>query len=76
VIYIYRHTDPAVVQIAFQYSVIEPAKETSGDGSQSSARYIETRNCFLIVNKHLACLAVTIPLFMFSGKDSSIRNVH
>ncbi|AQK86235.1 sec23/sec24 transport family protein [Zea mays] len=34
-----RHTDPAVVQIAFQYSVIEPAKETSGDGSQSSASY-------------------------------------
>jgi len=40
VIYIYRHTDPAVVQIAFQYSVIEPVKETSGNGSQSPARYI------------------------------------
>ncbi|AQK93496.1 sec23/sec24 transport family protein [Zea mays] len=34
-----RHTDPAVVQIAFQYSVIEPVKETSGNGSQPSASY-------------------------------------
>jgi hypothetical protein len=59
VIYIYRHTDPAVVQIAFQYSVIEPVKETSGNGSQPSARYIETINCFVIVNKCLAFLAYT-----------------
>ena len=43
-IYIYRHTDPAVIQIAFQYSVIEPVEETSGNESQSSARYIWERN--------------------------------
>jgi len=39
-----RHTDPAVIQIAFQYSVIEPVDETSGNESQSSARYIWERN--------------------------------
>ncbi|BAS94260.1 protein transport protein SEC23 D [Oryza sativa Japonica Group] len=31
-----RHTDPAVVQIAFQYSVIEPVKHTSENETQSS----------------------------------------
>ncbi|KAL6841473.1 hypothetical protein ACP4OV_028616 [Aristida adscensionis] len=34
-----RHTDPAVIQIAFQYSVVEPVKETSGNETQSSASY-------------------------------------
>ncbi|RCV17511.1 hypothetical protein SETIT_3G225300v2 [Setaria italica] len=34
-----RHTDPAVVQIAFQYSVIEPVEETSGNESRSSPSY-------------------------------------
>ncbi|KAG8085733.1 hypothetical protein GUJ93_ZPchr0010g7339 [Zizania palustris] len=35
-----RHTDPAVVQIAFQYSIIEPVKETSENETQSSASYM------------------------------------
>jgi hypothetical protein len=34
-----RHTDPAVIQIAFQYSVIEPVEEASSDESQSSVSY-------------------------------------
>uniref|UniRef100_J3M7N0 Sec23/Sec24 trunk domain-containing protein n=2 Tax=Oryza brachyantha TaxID=4533 RepID=J3M7N0_ORYBR len=34
-----RHTDPAVVQIAFQYSVIEPV-ETSENATQSSSSYM------------------------------------
>uniref|UniRef100_A0A0D9WH23 Sec23/Sec24 trunk domain-containing protein n=1 Tax=Leersia perrieri TaxID=77586 RepID=A0A0D9WH23_9ORYZ len=34
------HTDPAVVQIAFQYSVIEPVKATSENETQSSAGYM------------------------------------
>lgn len=46
--YIYRHTDPAVIQIAFQYSVIEPIEEASGDESQSSARYITDNKLVLM----------------------------
>lgn len=34
-----RHTEPAVIQIAFQYSVVEPVEEASGNEAQSSASY-------------------------------------
>ncbi|EMS61482.1 Protein transport protein Sec24C [Triticum urartu] len=34
-----RHTEPAVVQIAFQYSVIEPVEVASGNGPQSYPRF-------------------------------------
>jgi hypothetical protein len=36
---IFRHTEPAVVQIAFQYSVVEPVEEVSGNDPQSYPRY-------------------------------------
>ncbi|XP_072965546.1 protein transport protein SEC23 D-like [Typha angustifolia] len=34
-----RHAEPPIIQIAFQYSVVEPLEETSGNGLQSSSSF-------------------------------------
>jgi hypothetical protein len=55
---IYRHTEPAVVQIAFQYSVVEPVEGPSGNDPQSYPRY-RTSELFKNPDIHRSCQALT-----------------